>query len=68
MADPWIIGNEFACVAVSLDGSGHDLRLKIEDLGSGKTIHLDALILASLAREQLDNLARHLLPAPNDDE
>ncbi len=57
-----IIGNEFACVSVSIDEHGHDPRLMIEDLDTGATVWLDALILASLAREKVENLVRHLMP------
>jgi hypothetical protein len=39
--------NEFASVRVSLDRSGHDLRLHVADLESGADILLSPLELAS---------------------
>ena len=38
-----IVGNEFAEVAVCVDGSANSPRLRIEDLRSGRVRFLDAL-------------------------
>jgi len=42
------LGNEFGTVAVSVDEQANGPRLRIEDLRSGRVIHLDPLELASL--------------------
>lgn len=65
--ESWRIGNEFATVRVSLDRSGHNPRLVIEDIEHGVSIALDPLILASLARGRLDDLAVHLFPNTPED-
>jgi hypothetical protein len=47
-----VIGNvqsEFASVELSIDFSGHDARLKVEDLKTGHVGYLDALELETLA-------------------
>ncbi len=42
------LGNEFGTVAVSVDEQANGPRLRIEDLRSGRVIHLDPLEVASL--------------------
>lgn len=60
----WILTNEFGQVALSLDGRGNDIRLSIEDLATGRTILLDAFVLASLVSSSAGDIARHLDPHP----
>ena len=40
--------NEFAAVRVSLDNSGHDARLHVEDIETGEQVLLSPIELASL--------------------
>jgi len=42
------VENEFAQVAVTVDGSANSPRLRLEDLRSGRVRHLDALELETL--------------------
>jgi hypothetical protein len=58
----WILANEFAQVRLSKDRNGNSVRLKVEDLQSGRTICLDPLILASLVWASDDDLAAHADP------
>lgn len=66
--EAWIVANEFARVRLSIDRNGHDPRLLVEDLAEGRSILLDALTLACLAREHPDNLACHLFPNRDENE
>ncbi|MGQ9369901.1 hypothetical protein [Azospirillum sp. ST 5-10] len=66
--DSWVIANEFAGVRIRVDRTGHDPRLVVEDLSGEARILLDALTLASLARERPDRLACHLFPGDPDGE
>ena len=43
------VDSEFAAVEVSIDREGHDARLRIEDLKSGRVGYLDAFELETLA-------------------
>ena len=43
-----VLDSEFAQVAVKLDTSGNALRLRLEDLRSGRVRHLDALELETI--------------------
>jgi hypothetical protein len=42
------VENEFAQVAVTVDGAANSPRLRLEDLRSGRVRHLDALELETL--------------------
>jgi hypothetical protein len=44
----WIVENEFASVAISVDEEGNSTRLRIEDLRTGTSRLFDALELESL--------------------
>ncbi len=43
-----VVENEFASIAVTLDGVGNSVRLRVEDLRTHKVRYLDALELESL--------------------
>jgi len=43
-----VVENEFASIAVTLDGSGNSVRLRVEDLRTNTVRYLDALELESL--------------------
>lgn len=43
-----VVESEFASVAVRLDTDGNSVRLRIEDLRTGRVRHLDALELESI--------------------
>lgn len=43
-----IVENEFASVAVRLDRDGNSIRLRVEDLRTGRVRHLDALEMESI--------------------
>lgn len=62
--DNWVLTNEFGQVALALDRRGNDIRLSIEDLATGRTILLDAFVLASLVSSSPEDIARHLDPHP----
>lgn len=62
--DNWVLTNEFGQVALALDRRGNDVRLSIEDLATGRTILLDAFVLASLVSSSPEDIARHLDPHP----
>lgn len=44
-----IVESEFASVRISIDRSGNDARVKIEDLRSDRVAYLDALALETIA-------------------
>jgi hypothetical protein len=46
--EPGIVENEFAQVAVTVDGDANSPRLRLEDLKSGRVRYLDALELETL--------------------
>jgi hypothetical protein len=50
VAEVWVLGNEFAQVRVRLDTAGHDQRIEIQDMATGRRILLDAMMLAQIAR------------------
>ncbi|HYU83400.1 MAG TPA: hypothetical protein VEK80_01230 [Kribbellaceae bacterium] len=53
------VENEFASIAVSLDGEGNSMRLRVEDLRGGRVRFFDPLQLESLvwlADERLESL------------
>jgi hypothetical protein len=64
----WIFGNEFAQVRVTIDTSGNDPRLKIEDFATGNTVALDAFTLSGLTTMSEAELARIMDPNPKDEE
>lgn len=43
-----VVESEFASVSVNLDGEGNSVRLRLQDLRTGKTRHLDALELETI--------------------
>lgn len=43
-----VVESEFASIAVRLDRDGNSVRLRVEDLRTGKVRHLDALELESI--------------------
>ncbi|TWG91675.1 hypothetical protein L615_007900000060 [Nocardioides sp. J9] len=43
-----VVESEFASVAVRLDTEGNSVRLRLEDLRTGKVRHLDALEIESV--------------------
>lgn len=43
-----VVESEFASVAVRLDREGNSVRLRVEDLRTGRVRHLDALELESI--------------------
>jgi len=54
-----VVENEFASIAVRLDGEGNSTRLRVDDLRTGRSRFLDPLqleALAHLADERLDQL------------
>ncbi|MFC4949626.1 hypothetical protein [Pseudonocardia sp. GCM10023141] len=58
-----IIGNEFAQVAVSVDGDANSPRLRLEDRRTGRVRYLDALELETLVWLPDGHLRRLLDPA-----
>lgn len=43
-----VVESEFASIAVRLDREGNSVRLRVEDLRTGRVRHLDALELESI--------------------
>lgn len=43
-----VVESEFASIAVRLDSEGNSVRLRVEDLRTGRVRHLDALELEAL--------------------
>jgi hypothetical protein len=66
--DEWIFGNEFAQVRVTIDISGNDPRLRIEDFVTGSTVALDAFTLSGLTTMSEAELAHIMDPNPKDGE
>jgi hypothetical protein len=62
------VTNEFAQVKVTIDDSGNDPRLCIEDLSTDRRIYLDAFMLAGLTTATEQELARFADPNPRMDE
>jgi hypothetical protein len=58
----WFVANEFAQVRLTIDTTGNDPRLCIEDLSSGLTRKLDAFVLASLIKATEEQIARYMDP------
>jgi hypothetical protein len=59
----FIVGSEFAEVAVALDETANGLRLRLTDLRSGHTRHLDALELEALTWLSPERFDRMLDPS-----
>lgn len=57
------LSNEFGAVAVEVDEHANGPRLRVEDLRSGRTIHLDPLELASLTWLTHERLGPFLDPS-----
>jgi hypothetical protein len=60
----WILSNEFAQVRLTIDTSGNDPRLRIEDLSSDNSVALDAFMLLGLTTATEEELTRHMDPDP----
>ncbi|MDB5607486.1 MAG: hypothetical protein JWP25_4386 [Bradyrhizobium sp.] len=60
----WILSNEFAQVRLTIDTSGNDPRLRIEDLSSDNSVALDAFMLLGLTTATEEELTRHMDPNP----
>lgn len=58
-----VVESEFASIAVRLDGQGNSVRLRIEDLRTGRVRHLDALELETIVWLEDGHLARLLDPS-----
>jgi hypothetical protein len=58
----WLLTNEFAQVRLELDRKGNGPRLRVEDLQSGTSIYLDALVVAGLVWASEADLERHVDP------
>ena len=48
MSDDPVVESEFASVSVRLDTDGNAVRLRLEDLRTGRVRHLDALELETI--------------------
>lgn len=48
MTDDPVVESEFASVSVRLDTDGNAVRLRLEDLRTGRVRHLDALELETI--------------------
>jgi hypothetical protein len=59
----FVVGNEFAVVAIELHGGPGRERLRIEDLRAHATVELDALELESLAWASHGDLSALLDPS-----
>lgn len=58
-----VVESEFASIAVSLDQQGNSVRLRVEDLRSGRVRHLDALELESVVWLEEGHLTQLLDPS-----
>ncbi len=58
-----VVESEFASVAVRLDQQGNSVRLRVEDLRTGRVRHLDALELESIVWLDEGHLAELLDPS-----
>lgn len=68
MDGEWIVTNEFAKVRLTIDMSGNDPRLCIEDLTTERRIYLDAFGLAGLTTASQEELARYMDPNPRSED
>jgi len=62
-AQPIMLANEFAAVAISRDDTGNGPRLLIRDLRTGRVTLLDPLELAALTWVRHEELAPFLDPS-----
>lgn len=58
-----VVGSEFAEVSVNVDDSGNSVRLRLEDLRTGRVRFLDALELETIIWLSDDHLAQLLDPS-----
>ncbi len=58
-----VVGNEFAEVAVEVDGAANSPRLRLEDRRTGRVRYLDALELETLVWLPEGNLRQLLDPS-----
>jgi len=58
-----LVENEFASVSVSLDGEGNSVRLRVEDLRTGRVGFFDPLQLEALVHLAEERLSRLLDPS-----
>lgn len=58
-----VVESEFASVAVRLDAEGNSVRLRVEDLRSGRVRHLDALELETVVWLEDGHLTQLLDPS-----
>lgn len=58
-----VVESEFASIAVRLDGDGNSLRLRLEDLRTGRVRFLDALELESIVWMADGHLSQLLDPS-----
>lgn len=63
-----MVSNEFAAVRVTIDRSGSDPRLRIEDLTEGHVLYLDAFQLSALAGSAKDATMAWMIPRDLDAE
>jgi hypothetical protein len=60
----WLLSNEFAHVRLTIDTTGNDPRLLIEDLASDNSVALDAFMLQGLTTATDEELTRLMDPNP----
>ena len=58
-----VVESEFASVAVRLDAEGNSVRLRVEDLRTGRVRHLDALELETVVWLEDGHLTQLLDPS-----
>ena len=58
-----VVENEFASISVRLDGEGNSVRLRVEDLRTGRVRFLDPLQLEALVWLADDRLTHLLDPS-----
>lgn len=58
-----VVGSEFAEVSVNVDSEGNSVRLRLEDLRTGRVRYLDALELESIIWLAEGHLTKILDPA-----
>jgi hypothetical protein len=58
-----VVGSEFAEVSVNLDAEGNSVRLRLEDLRTGRVRYLDALELETIIWLADGHLTRLLDPS-----
>jgi hypothetical protein len=59
----WVVASEFAQVAVRLDDTANGVRLRLEDLRTGRVRYLDALELETIVWLRDEHLGRLLDPS-----